>query len=151
MWSSYLMAPHAVSGWEAHPDKILPDKILWGTLLEGLTSHSLRAGAREALSPPEVKIHLISLTSQPDLHPFFSWSCVRMSGPDLLWTCSLRDRVPFFLTATFISEMRKQPLGMSVLWHVLEWFETGSSFSEMKRQFSTECPRRATGKGLLAQ
>lgn len=73
-----------------------------------------------------------------------------MSGPDLLWTCSLRDRVPFFLTATFICEMRKQPLGMSVLRHVLEWFEKGS-FSERKRQFSTKCPRWATGKGLLAQ
>lgn len=44
--------------------KALPDKILWGTLLQAeLTSHGLRAGAREALSPPEVKIHHISLTN----------------------------------------------------------------------------------------
>lgn len=48
--------------------KAVLDKILWGTAT-GQISHSLRAGAREALSPPEVKFHLISL-HQPDLHTF---------------------------------------------------------------------------------
>lgn len=102
MWSSVANGPSCWVRLGGSTKKYCLIKY-WEELLQGLTSHSSRAGASETLSPPEVKIHLISLTNQPDLNFFFfSWSCVRMSGSDLLWTCLLRDRVPFFLTA-FIS------------------------------------------------